>query len=789
MARNRFGRYCRPKYILFTLRTLFFGPLIVACAISLLLAFVPQMREIYVGIFEEMDIERGIAGVIVMMLLSAAIYTWQSRLSTPRIDRIYADHGDLFFDGGLLGIRNGKAFAGAALPLAGLAAGLMLCSRSMRLNGERLNEALAQLAGQGNPIKLAYSPADFIRVSEYMFDAAVPLICVFVVFLIFLHRSRRVRRLHTGLVILAAILATVVIGGPLVLTTETVVSAARRLGPLAATGVVLIAFLAILIGLSALTRLFGWPVITTLIALAVGSTLFVALQRYYSTGEDIHTLASSPGGDAERRKKQKETFKIELTKWLDERADRRLYQSLDIDYPVFVIAAQGGGIYATSAASAYLSLLQDHCSNFSQHVFAVSAASGGAVGSSIFNDLMSREAQVRTPACKKRVDPNAPGGASLLSVRAERIVLKDHLSPWVATVLLDMVRKPAPFLSGDMHRASALELSFKRALTDLATAAPKGTCSGGQAAGTKRSLMFRDHWCPQSPAPALVLNTTWAETGYRVAFSPFPLEWAGDGTLYAFADLAGYADSPDEAAMLLTSLDNLSSMDAAMVSARFPFVVPAWQLIIPLKEKQKFANFVDGGYADNSGATTALEIYQAIDRLDKEDPALRLDPRLIILTDAVEGFSLHAAPDGVGSFDDTVSPFTTLLNVRSLLARRAVTQAVREAAGSREAGDAPGAGSKVYVVKLEQKTFPLPLGWKISRASNEIVKFMMGQPHPCLPEPAGNRASFERRDAETLEQGRLRRLVGTVASNSCAMHHVLTLLDPPRHGVTSGAPR
>src|SRR5215467_7277200 len=61
-------------------------------------------------------------------------------------------------------------------------------------------------------------------------------------------------------------------------------------------------------------------------------------------------------------------------------------------YPVFIIAVEGGGIYAATAASLFLAKLQDANPDFAQHVFAISAVSGGAIGATIFQALAAAAA-------------------------------------------------------------------------------------------------------------------------------------------------------------------------------------------------------------------------------------------------------------------------------------------------------------------------------------------------------------------------------------------------------------
>ena len=56
-------------------------------------------------------------------------------------------------------------------------------------------------------------------------------------------------------------------------------------------------------------------------------------------------------------------------------------------YPIYVVAAEGGGIYAAFRAATFLTSLQDLCPRFSHHLFAISSVSGGSVGAAIFSGL------------------------------------------------------------------------------------------------------------------------------------------------------------------------------------------------------------------------------------------------------------------------------------------------------------------------------------------------------------------------------------------------------------------
>jgi hypothetical protein len=112
-----------------------------------------------------------------------------------------------------------------------------------------------------------------------------------------------------------------------------------------------------------------------------------------------------------------------------------------------------------------------------------------------------------------------------------------------------------------------------------------------------------------------------------------------------------------------------------------------------------------------------------------------------------------------------------------LLAGRAVTRAIDQVAKDSKGIDLPKESwsameteeaqrSKILVVKLEQKTFPLSLGWRISRATNDIVRLMMGRPELCL-DPVNAR----RKTGTSLDPG-----IEAIVENSCVKKRIISLL-------------
>ena len=401
---------------------------------------------------------------------------------------------------------------------------------------------------------------------------------------------------------------------------------------------------------------------------------------------------------------------------------------------MFVIAAEGGGIYAASAAAAFLSRLQEYCPSFAQHVFAISGVSGGAVGAAVFHSIV-RDQQIETTEC------NPPGAATraTISNKSSEALQADHLSPLLGFIVADML--------GIYDRARGLEQSL---------------VSSANALGT----LFDGHWRADKAAPALVLNATWAENGHRVAFAPFTF-----GT--AIRDLKGKVlHSFSDDYFSDHTLRDTTIAGAAVVSARFPAILPAFTIV---KGKNHWS-FVDGGYKDSSGALTALDIFNLIQAADPEEKAVA--PRLILLTSTRSEFDPEKVR-GMG-IPNLFAPAITLLSVRDRLAEDAVSRTVT-AVAARAAPSRLGVdNSNPKLVELNQQEFVLSLGWTISRSTHAIVSVQMGYPELC-PKPSPTSESKGDADKDDADKDKDKKheeyiWVETLKRNSCVMKSIVQLL-------------
>jgi hypothetical protein len=566
------------------------------------------------------------------------------------------------------------------------------------------------------------------------------------------------------------------------LSPDTIVIVYRLVGPLGSLALAVLFLISIFVLLVALSQQSGFPALTLVLLVLVGSVVLpipiywtvgaLALLCLIILGMAITSglwavaavaliLAITGGINFEkmreltprnlRQTQQGSDLTQQFASWLDyhikateadtDAATQSGCSGKFQQYPVYIVAVAGGGIYAASAASVFLARLQDRAPCFAEHVFAISAVSGGAIGATIFQTLV----QSRLPAAPAPVAPPAAKSAAKTTANAclpppitdakpdarrdleqdvADVIKADHFSPLVASIFPELLGFTR---SG---RAQELAASFENSVNRIDRKAAQALCQP-----------FSSDWSYESNAPALVLNATWVETGYRAAFAPFPLH-AIDDSLYSFADQNMPADLPR---------NPVTTIDAALVSARFPGILPPYSVLVNSVSEPRPGtapgqsntnsgsspemlrwNFVDGGYSDTSGATTALVLYQAL----KDTAASRnVQLRVILVTSSDPRLDPNKINGTV--FGDTLAPVDAMLSVRAGLGNEAVARACNGIAGDAANGKtgektcedfSADASSPLQIVGVEDQTYGLSLGWKISQTSFNVVSWMLGEP-------------------------------------------------------------
>jgi len=435
-------------------------------------------------------------------------------------------------------------------------------------------------------------------------------------------------------------------------------------------------------------------------------------------------------------------------KWYNARTDQAKFSGR---YPIYIVAAQGGGIYAAMHAAHFLSYMQARCPNFAHHLFAISGVSGGSVGSAVFVAAM-KEAEQRGAVKIPEAGCNSPLGSSedpsLLSAVAD-ILDDDFWSPLQSMWLFpDLLQRFIPVPIEMFDRARALELgleaSWQRSMTrsdhfgqpkvsDVNTMAEPFMALWPQ--GVDKSLF----------TPALVLNTTEVDSGRRRLIAPFRFEGLTDLKFLPVSCISTSGSQTSTAAQT-SRIEAVPLSTAAVLSARFPWVTPTgWFYARPEPDQppepddcappnKRVSKVTDGGYFESSGVATALDLAHSLQKIIMERQ-LNIDIKLVILT---SGTFASETADGL---NEALDPIRTLLNASEARGYIEVGRAEKA-----DFARANAASDAVLKVSLKEYGYPLPLGWSLSTVTKYLILFQTGELNLCEPiqgprRPMGGKSS------------------------------------------------
>lgn len=313
-----------------------------------------------------------------------------------------------------------------------------------------------------------------------------------------------------------------------------------------------------------------------------------------------------------------EDVKAIFSKWLLTRKDRDRYAGRP--YPVVLVAAEGGGIRAAYITAEFLTLLQHVDSSFKDHLFAISGVSGGAVGAVVFAgecELAERQDFNGEIPQQVLVDQNFLSGpvAALLGPEVLQRIIPSSLL------------RPLRFRGID--RATSLEQAFEDAFEQV-------TNSPAMKAD------FCTDYDPSGAVPLLFLNATDASTGRRVVLTPVRIASDADA-VYPVQEKRSI---------------HLARSTAAFLSARFPFVSPAAEMVL---SDRRTISVVDGGYVDNTGTETLAALIAEISKVTTNESC-----SFIILLPTFAEQTLQEATGIPGNFE-TLPVIDAILKSRSRL--------------------------------------------------------------------------------------------------------------------------
>lgn len=235
-----------------------------------------------------------------------------------------------------------------------------------------------------------------------------------------------------------------------------------------------------------------------------------------------------------------------------------------------VVNAHGGGLRAALFTAQVLAELDDmSCGEFGRRIERLSGVSGGSLGIAVY--LVLRQEFVAAGGWTDCATVRARG--LRLTLKVDNVLLQDHLSAALARMLsVDLIPGVVPergqALLDSWHQAVQAQMEADRLPARAGTvrstglAMPMGMLTGGL-----------------SPAPQVFFNATRVNDGAIV--------WLSNGAIRC----------PEKG--LAAVATDITVGEAELHSARYPFVSPAGTF----KVGGRVQTLIDGGYADNSGAS------------------------------------------------------------------------------------------------------------------------------------------------------------------------------------------
>jgi len=541
-------------------------------------------------------------------------------------------------------------------------------------------------------------------------------------------------------------------GGPLLVTW--IITGA---GSFAIICIFLMALTYLLAGCTRIYDVIGVPAVTILVSAALIFAFF-----NWNNNHKVRLQPASPEAEA-----QPDDLYIAFLDWLENRPEERKRMYTDSGgqkYPVYVVAAQGGGVYAANLAALTMARLYTACPALRHHVFALSGVSGGSLGASAFNAFWLQARRNETPEVMGdhcQLQAKTDGRISELERNIRSYLGHDFLSPVLSGALFpDFFQRFIVPGFGVLDRARAFEASLNHAWIDtnrkLGNATADEATTPFERNFLRASADFRD---PQVQAPSLVLNTTSVETGERFVVAPFlkdpvvPME-------FVYPIMAQGEDG-------LPAEHDISLATAVSLSARFPIILPPGaypRQISPFHFSQK--NLVDGGYFESSAIETAIDLVNGIkQRIDRLADTLDVQPefRIIILN---EDFTADLEPAGLTEFGAPVMTLDKTRRRRGQLAKWRV-----------KTGDA---FERFYSVELQHDHFYMPLGWHLSKTTQNMIAEQIGFPSECkIPAytPDSETAAVFGRSPSFRN---FMQLINKLNNNRCSLADIITELPPKR---------
>ena len=468
---------------------------------------------------------------------------------------------------------------------------------------------------------------------------------------------------------------------------------------------------------------FAWPPLYSASALVAAAIGWVALMSLWN---DNHDIRSIPTPEAATVAFSRPTLDEQFKGWVNALPEHGKKRS---PRPIYLVAAEGGGIRAAYWTSSVLAKLHELHPEFSRHLFAISGVSGGSLGALVYGALLIEahdQSKVNPGATTLSCSPSEDRSSSTSNVpkgfvRCARAVLsEDYLSPALAAMLFpDLVQRFLWFPISSWDRAKALEHAWEEGWRR-------------HFSNSRFGEAFSELWTNERRyiAPSMFLNGTWVEAGSRVI------------TSNVYIDTRIFSDARD---FFSESSVSIPVSTAALNSARFTYISPAGLLQSAVYPESKHSNapdskpdgdlvsnpnvnpegyadgvpehwghLVDGGYLENSGTLTASEILAFISKIARR---AKLSLHVIYISNN-PGALDDVVPEPSDVLSELFAPLETFWetrNGRGRLSQRSISKIVTELKEDQKL-------DATYIeIGLPKRKAKPPLGWFLSRSAREFM--------------------------------------------------------------------
>jgi len=373
--------------------------------------------------------------------------------------------------------------------------------------------------------------------------------------------------------------------------------------------------------------------------------------------EPVRTLAPDPGLPSHQPPSK------HFIEWLRNREELK---SSAAPYPVFFVAAQGGGVRAAYWTSTLLAGMEERYPGFTNHIYAISGVSGGSLGGALFTAFYCE----RYEHGERKCAPLAPGGIQGFRPCVSYIFQWDLLGPPLSGFLFNDL----PFGWIDVRRAADLERGLEYAWY-------------GSTETRRFEEPFRDLWRVRPyHVPSLILNATSADNGRPIVVSNL----SAKGELTEDPGVEEFLGRP------------IRLSTAAFLSARFPVISP---VAIVKSPGQDVFRLVDGGYFNNSGMASIAQLLRVIlPAASRSEFAGRIQPVVLVISSSPATFKPSQRRFAGSLAGALLEPVKVLEN----------TGDAHEATYLDEVADLMGANQVYTDLRPPKGSVAVPLGWVLS---------------------------------------------------------------------------